>query len=374
VSPPDDDDRGALVALSGLSGMGPGRIRALVDGSSPRRAWCGIRSGTVEITPRLQRSCTGKHDAHSLLRQWGAAAQTIDPAAELARHRDAAVTVLAPGDAAWPFTLDPDPPAVLFAVGSPTLLGDVPRVAIVGTRQCTAYGTATANDLGAALARAGVSVVSGLAAGIDGAAHVGALAGGTAAAPPVGVVATGLDVVYPRGHRLLWSSVAAAGLLVSEVPLGTGPSRWRFPARNRIIAALADVVVVVESPVTGGSMHTVDEALRRGVQVFAVPGPVSSRASGGTNRLLADGASALCGVDDVLLALGLDAAPDLGSAPGPPTGAAGQLLEALGWRPGTLDQLVAATGLSFGAAALAADELERAGWVRVDGGWLERRR
>jgi DNA processing protein len=217
-------------------------------------------------------------------------------------------------------------------------------------------------------------VVSGLAAGIDGAAHVGALAAG--AARPVGVVATGLDVVYPRGHRQLWNTVAERGVLVSEVPLGTPPTRWRFPARNRLIAGLARAVVVVESAETGGSMHTVEEALQRGVPVFAVPGPIGSRTSSGTNRLLADGAIPLCDVDDVLLAIDADRSvrgerPI--EPPGPP-GPAGQVLDALGWRPATLDQLVLRTALELGPVALAVDELEVAGWVAVDGGWVERRR
>ena len=129
--------------------------------------------------------------------------------------------------------------------------------------------------------------MSGLASGIDAAAHRGALAAGSA--PPIGVVGSGLDTVYPRGQERLWRDVASAGVLLSEAPLGGAPERWRFPARNRVIAALADVVVVVESHRRGGSLHTVDEADRRGVEVMAVPGSVRNPAAAGTNELLAEG-------------------------------------------------------------------------------------
>src|SRR5439155_3892513 len=126
--------------------------------------------------------------------------------------------------------------------------------------------------------------------GIDGAAHRGALdAGADGGAPPIGVVGSGLDVIYPKAHAGLWDAVARAGVLLSEAPLGAAPEPWRFPARNRIIAALGSVVVVVESREQGGSLHTVSEASRRNVPVMAVPGPVRSAASTGTNVLPAAG-------------------------------------------------------------------------------------
>ena len=179
----------------------------------------------------------------------------------------------------------------------------MPRVAIVGTRRCTRYGFDLARELGADLAAAGVQVVSGLALGIDGAAHRGALdaAGG---APPIGVVASGLDVVYPRAPPAAVGGGRHRGSLLSECPLGTAPEAWRFPARNRIIAALADAVVVVESAGAGGSMYTVEEALARDRPVLAVPGSVRSAASAGTNRLLAEGAGVARDADDVLAAIG----------------------------------------------------------------------
>lgn len=373
-----DDDRAALVAFTRLPEVGPGRIRALVGSDRPSRSWAKLVAGGVAPTGHaIRRACRGA-DAAALVGRWTAAARSIDPDAELAAHVAAGVRVLCPRDDAWPFGLDPDPPAVAFVRGDVELLAvDRARVAIVGTRRCSSYGVSVANELGAELARYGLPVVSGLAAGIDGAAHVGALA--AEAAPPVGVVATGLDVIYPRGHGHLWQTVAERGALLSEEPLGTPPARWRFPARNRLIAALAKAVVVVESAETGGSMHTVEEALRRAVPVFAVPGPIGSRSSSGTNRLLADGAIPMCDVRDVLLAVGVDERPRTDPAPpagpaAPPPGPAAEVLDALGWRPATLDQLVLRTGLGLGLAAMAVDQLEVAGWVAVDGGWVERRR
>jgi DNA processing protein len=300
-----------------------------------------------------------------------------------AATRAAGVWTCGRGDEGYPARLadDPKPPAVLFGRGDLAAL-DGPQVAIVGSRRCTPYGRDVARQLGRELAAAGVGVVSGLALGIDGAAHEGALAaveGGAGGAPPVGVVASGLDVVYPWRHRGLWEGVASAGVLLSEAPLGTPPERWRFPARNRIMAALADVVVVVESHLHGGSRHTVDAALARGRAVMAVPGSVRSPASAGTNALLAEGVAPARDTLDVLVALGL-----AGHAPLPrrststalragtdrrprPTGLEAGVLDALGWEPATVDQLVDRTGASPGAVAVAVARLDAAGWLHRDG-------
>jgi DNA processing protein len=217
-----------------------------------------------------------------------------------------------------------------------------------------------------------VCVLSGLALGIDGEAHTGALSGGT---PPVAVVGTGLDVVYPRRHEQLWASVAARGAIVSEYPLGTPPERWRFPARNRIIAALAEVVVVVESGPRGGSMHTVDAALERDRVVLAVPGPVRSLASADTNGLLAAGCPPCRDAADVLVALGLTptstAAP---TAPAPDDPEAARVLDALGWEPATLDELAERLDAPLGPVAVHLTRLANAGWVLQRSGWWERAR
>ena len=178
---------------------------------------------------------------------------------------------------------------------------DAPRVAIVGTRSATPHGLADARELGGFLADAGVTVVSGLAIGIDGAAHEGALdAGGLA----VGVVATGLDVTYPRRHRALYDRVREHGLVVGEHGYGVQPSRERFPVRNRIIAALAEIVVVVEATATGGARITAGYAAEYGRDVFALPGSRRNPAAAGCNALIADGAEPLLDPGDLLIALG----------------------------------------------------------------------
>jgi DNA processing protein len=256
---------------------------------------------------------------------------------------------------------------------------DRPRVGIVGTRRCSGYGTDVARHLGRQLAAAGVAVVSGLALGIDGAAHEGALASGGAA--PVGVVANGLDVAYPRRHARLIGRVAGSGALLSEAPVGCRPEAWRFPARNRLIAALSQVLVVVESHRAGGSFHTVRAAAQRGVVVMAVPGPIWSPSSAGTNQLLSEGCPPVCDAADVLVALALESA---GHPPSPclhavhpdnrpvPTGEAATVLDALDWQPSSPDQVLARTGLSPGRVAVLLAGLERDGWARGRGGWWER--
>ena len=168
---------------------------------------------------------------------------------------------------------DPQAPAVLFCLGDVAALNGGATAALVGTRAPTRYGIGVAAQFGADLSAAGVSVVSGLALGIDGAAHEGACGAG---APPIGVVAGGLDQPYPSQHARLWERVVEHGVIVSESPAGVRTQKWRFPVRNRLMAALSDVVVVVESRHHGGSRHTVDAALARGIEVGAVPGSIRS--------------------------------------------------------------------------------------------------
>ena len=352
-----------LVALLGLRDLGPSRLRALLDAfGEPERAWEAVVQGRIGDTP-LRVAADRRPD---LLAGWRSAAAEVDVAAIVPAHHEAGVEVLDPTHPDWPevFVTDPEPPPVLFARGDPALLSS-PSVAIVGTRRCTAAGTATARELGEDLAAAGVGVVSGLALGIDGAAHRGALRGG---GPVLGVVATGLDVVYPRRHRDLWADVAVAGVLVSEAPLGTKAERWRFPARNRLIAALSRFVVVVESKRTGGSMLTVDSAVERGVEVGAVPGPVRAPMSAGPNQLLAEGCTVVRDATDVVVALGLSTAPPAprdGRDDAGPGGAVSDdpVDRAIGWTPTSLDDLVAASGRSFAAVAARLTELELAGAV-----------
>ncbi|MBC8363755.1 MAG: DNA-protecting protein DprA [Actinobacteria bacterium] len=358
-----------LTALLGLPAMGPRRLGALLDNRSPAEAWTAVRSGRP--LPEVAEVVGGRVGA--LTAEWAKAAGDIDPVVVWATNRAAGVDVVALGDAGYPRCLltDPEPAPVLFALGRLDAVAVPSRVAIVGTRRCTRYGRDVATELGGALAEAGVAVVSGLALGIDGAAHAGALSAG--GAPPIGVVATGLDIVYPTANRRLWNRVAEAGVLFSEAPLGTGPRAWRFPSRNRIIAGLADVVVVVESHASGGSLYTVEAALDRDRPVLAVPGPIHSPASRGTNHLLAEGCVPLCGIDDVLTALGL-----VGSAPLPndrrtyPDGSDLGVLDAAGWSPTTLDALARRVDLGPVDLASSVARLVRMGWFDEERGFYQR--
>ena len=362
-------------ALACLPGMGPARLSAILRTETAARAWGRICGGAPWHDADVLAVLGSRPDA--LMACWRQSAVGIDPVAVWQAIVDQGIGVAVVGSAAYPPVLaaDIEPPGVVFHRGSPDVVAG-PRVAVVGTRQCTATGAAIAWELGHDLASAGVAVVSGLASGIDAAGHRGALSAGRDGdgAPPIGVVGSGLDVVYPRAQAELWRAVPSRGVLLSEAPLGARPERWRFPARNRIIAALADLVVVVESHRTGGSMHTVDEADRRGIDVMAVPGSVRAPASAGTNGLLAEGRAPACSADDVLVALGLGPAGRRSRAePRPqPDPADAPVLDAVGWQPATLDQIGVRTGRGLAVLAPALDRLCEAGWLARRGGWYER--
>lgn len=207
---------------------------------------------------------------------------------------------MSPGDEGYPVgLLDLETPPPLFMVGQTTT---APAVAVVGTRRSTRYGTTLADAFGHALARAGWTTVSGLARGIDSAAHRGTLrAGGQA----VAVLGSGIDVVYPAENADLYQAIADGhGAVMSEYPPGTPPDRWRFPARNRIIAAISSAVVVVEAGEKGGALITARLAAEIGRPVFVVPGDVDRPASVGCNRLIRDGAHPVLGVQDLIAELG----------------------------------------------------------------------
>lgn len=370
-------DRAAAVALASLPGMSPARLRALRDAYGLVEAWHRVLERRVDGHPRLAR-CLGP-EPEKVVASMARAAALVDPAAVLDTHRQAQISVLLPDDPGYPEPLvaDPEAPVVLFARGHLEVL-DAHRVAVVGTRRCTRVGRGVAVELGEGLATAGITVVSGLALGIDGAAHEGALrASPSDPAPVVGVVGSGLDVVYPTRHRSLWDTVGCRGLLVSEWPLGTASQAWRFPARNRIIAALAEVVVVVESHARGGALNTAEAAIRRSRDVLAVPGSVRSPASRGTNALLFDGAAPVRDTADVLGALGF-AAPDPTPEPAGPSGGLVpdphevELLDQLAGEPRTLDQLVLDTGRDLTELSVALLRFEHLGWVARSGSWYER--
>ena len=214
-----------------------------------------------------------------------------------------------------------DAPWALIGRGDPGLIDGLEpfaAVTVVGARRATSYGREVARELGRELAGAGLTVVSGLAFGIDSCAHRGAL---DASGRTIAVLGCGADIAYPAAHRSLWRRITEQGLVLSEFPPGAAPWRWTFPARNRIMAALAAMTVIVEGATRSGSLITADLAADLGRDLGAVPGPVTSRASAGPNSLLAGGACVVRDAQDVLDAmLGAGAkrlqrsGPDLDSA------------------------------------------------------------
>ena len=259
-----------------------------------------------------------------------------------------------------------DAPAGLFVRGQGELaLLDRPAVAIVGARSCSAYGANVARLLGRELAAAGLVVVSGLARGVDGHAHRGALeAGGLT----VAVLGCGIDRDYPAAHAELAARIAERGLVVSEYAPGVEPAPWRFPARNRIIAGLAQATVVVEARERSGALITADLALEEGREVFAVPGEITSTLSVGSNRLLRVGAAALTSPADVLELYGIE--PDEGPAAAELSEPAARVLARLEVESAGADALARALEMDAGELAAALTELELAGTVSERDGFF----
>ncbi len=369
-------------ALAALPRASSARLHKLLKQREPVEVWSQIVAGEL---PRW----AADEDFADL---WCRHARDCDlgALAEQLETLDVWVTTPVSPDHPPAFVNDIDPAPILFRRGC-VLDAELPAVAIVGTRRCTPTGRSVAMELGAGLAAAGVTVVSGLALGIDGAAHRGALA--AAAAPVVGVVGSGLDRVYPYRNLDLWDEVAASGTLLSEAPLGAEPEGWRFPARNRLLVALADVVVVVESKRAGGSMHTVEEAMRRDVPVMAVPGSLRNPAAEGTNLLLSEGCPPVCSIDDVLVALDLTtagaAAKNASSKAAHPQAQPSvsrasrvaqssldplqkRLLQLLDDGPVSLDALVLRAASPVPEVLVAAEALERCGLLARDGALVMR--
>jgi DNA processing protein len=257
----------------------------------------------------------------------------------------------------------PGAPARLFVCGRP--LEPAPYVAVVGTRRASRYGLEVATWIGRELAEAGVVVVSGMAAGVDAAAHRGALTTGST----VAVLGSGVDVCYPRSNAALYRAIAESGSLVSEYPSGTTPAPWRFPARNRIIAGMSLGVVIVEARHDGGAMITARLATEYGREVFAVAGPVHAPGSQGPHALVRDGARLVTSARDVLEDLGLarpgstaswtqDALPAPTPALSPDERCVLGVLQA---EPVLLDRIARLAGMPASAATAILSRLELAG-------------
>lgn len=301
ASPPADlgaPERLARAGLSRVSEPGDPRVLALVEELGAREVWALLQEG---------------HDLGGLFPDAAARLVGVDPAGELERARSLGIRFVVPGDGEWPLGLgsltDVAPlhrrggvPLGLWVKGPLPLSAATGAVSIVGSRSATTYGTTVAGELAAGAARAGHVVVSGAAFGIDQAAHRGALAvrGGT-----VAVLACGVDRAYPRAHSALLTRLGEVGAVASELPIGCSPTRIRFLARNRIIAAMSRATVVVEAAVRSGALNTANWADRLHRPVLGVPGPVTSAASQGVHQLIRSGAATLAtSAAEVLEAVG----------------------------------------------------------------------
>jgi len=278
------------LTLTLLPGCGAGSIRKLVDYfGAPKAALAATKQQWMDV-PGLSVKQLEGFDSIAECRQ--KAGSIVARAAALGVH------VLCVDDAHYPELLleIPDPPIVLYCLGNTQLLHST-CVAMVGSRSATGYGRRIARSFAEGVARAGVTVVSGMALGIDSESHLGALqaGGGT-----IGVLGCGIDVVYPRQNSALYQQVRSCGLLMSEYPPGTRPEGFRFPARNRIIAGLSRGVVVVEAARKSGSLITAQLGLDFGREIFAVPGQVDSYKSEGAHWLLQQGAQLVMGHGDIL--------------------------------------------------------------------------
>ena len=324
-----------------------------------------LAASAIELEPLL-----GASGAAALKR--GPDPQALSAALAWLDHSAHRLITLA--DSKYPRLLleTPDPPVLLYAHGRVDLLRR-PALAIVGTRNPTRRGTQDAEAFACSLSDAGLTVVSGLALGIDAAAHRGGLAG---AASTIAVVGTGLDRVYPARNRDLAHAIAERGVLVSEFPLGAPPVPANFPRRNRIISGLALGCLVVEAALQSGSLITARQALEQGREVFAIPGSIHSPLAKGCHWLIKQGAKLVESAQDVLeeLGLGKTAPAPAQSTHATPADAA-ILLDAVAFAPFDLDEACAASGLTPAAASAILLTLELDGRVeRLPGGLYQRTR
>ncbi len=289
----------AHLALALVPGLGPKLTRAVLERFGSPEAVLRATAADLEAVPMV---------GAKLAQKFAAGFRTADPTRERELVRRHGVTVAVRGDANYPARLETidDAPPLLYFRGEMTA-ADATAVGIVGSRHCTGYGRRMAERLAAGLARAGVTVVSGLARGIDGVAHKAALdAGGRT----IAVLANGLSTVYPPEHADLAGQVSRCGAVITETPMTVDPQPGMFPARNRIISALSRAVVVVEANERSGALITATHAAEQGREVYAVPGNADSPASAGCLELIRKGARMVRSADDILEDLQGLAPPD----------------------------------------------------------------
>ena len=351
----------ALLALSSLPGVGPVCVRRLMEGfGSARAALAAPRQRFTALAGGSAAEARGDPEVLRSSREL------------LERCVCDGVRVLPVGHARYPSRLMrlTDPPPLLFLRGRLDLLESPAGVAVVGARRATARARDTAERLGRTLGKAGITVVSGMALGVDGAAHVGALAVG---GDTLAVLAGDVTRPSPASHRELHRRIGREGLLVSEFAPGTPPLPHHFPRRNRLLAGLARAVVVVEAGRSSGALITVGHALDLGLDVFAVPGPIDLPQCAGTNALIRDGAGVVVSADVLLADLGCgegSVAPGAGPDLLPD---AARLLQALTVAPLTVDELVRRSNLDVQRVLAALAALEVDGWAERASGTRYRR-
>jgi len=363
MAPDDADELTAWLRLLLTPGIGRAAARQLL-------ATFGTPQAVFEASTAARQACLGQAIvADDVPAALPAALSALQTWLAGGPQRD----WVALGDARYPQALlqTADPPLLLYAQGQTSLLNN-PCLAIVGSRNPTPQGAENARAFAEQLGRCGLTIVSGLALGVDGAAHTGALAAG---APTIAVVGTGLDRVYPRANRELAHRIAERGLIVSEFNLGTEPLAANFPQRNRIIAGLSLGTLVVEAALESGSLITARLAADAGREVFAIPGSTHSPQSRGCHALIKQGAKLVDDVRDILEELRL--APPAAATPAvvAPGGTAptDPLLAAMGYEPVELDQLQARTGWPTARLSARLLELELSGDVaRLPGGRYQR--
>ena len=282
------NERDAYIALNMVDGIGPVRVRALLE-------LFGSAAEILAASP--EQWCEAKGIGPALANKVHPRVTQVDVAKELKRADKAGAHIVTRVDQNYPKALTEihDPPLALYVKGT-LVPQDVHAIGVVGSRQCTHYGTQSADRLSFQLAKQGYTVISGLARGIDAAAHQGALKGG---GRTLAILGTGIDQVYPPEHGELAGKIQESGALISEFPVGFKPNRQSFPQRNRVISGLSKSILVVEASRGSGAMMTVDFANEQGRGVMAVPGRIDNPSAMGCNDLIKNGAKLVADVDDI---------------------------------------------------------------------------
>ncbi|HIK20210.1 MAG TPA: DNA-protecting protein DprA [Synechococcus sp. M44_DOE_062] len=350
-----EPERSYWLAWAQIKGIGPHRLKRLAEFfGSLEQAWQADAPALQQVEgigPTLAQSISSARPA---LKPQEILEQTLKPG----------IPFMTPADPEYPPLLWelPDPPPVLYVLGKcPDW--EQPAIAIVGTRAPTAYGLHWTKQISAALVEAGCVVVSGLAAGIDGAAHQACLdAGGQT----VAVVGTGVDQVYPSHHRPLYRCILKQGAILSEYPPGTPPAKEHFPQRNRIIAGLCRATLVMEAPETSGALITAHLANHYGREVYALPGNIDTAAARGCLHLIRSGAGMILGIEDLLKDLGLvqGSPPKTEPQPVAPTDPRQQILwQAIGTEILSIDALAQATQMDITTLSSTLLLMELEGWL-----------